>query len=239
MKENKLLVPIILGAAIIAAAAVFGVFFYFARTSPAGDVLAVTGSVKARVTSDQAKLVIAITRTATNRTLSTGYDEMAKDAEAVKSLLKNGGFEDKNINEVPVSMNQVFDQSGPTDRYQFNETITLQSSDIAKVTDIYKKVTGLSAQGMIVSVQSLEYYYSKLPDLRVSLLADAIKDAKSRAAKVAEGTGRRVGEVQAASIGVVQVLAPNSVDISDYGSYDTSSIEKDVMVTVKASFRLK
>jgi hypothetical protein len=29
-----------------------------------------------------------------------------------------------------------------------------------------------------------------------------------------------------------------SSDVSDYGSYDTSQIEKEVMVTVKASFTL-
>jgi hypothetical protein len=91
----------------------------------------------------------------------------------------------------------------------------------------------------MVSTQSLEYYYSKLPDLRVSLLEDAVKDAKLRAEKIAAGTGRRVGSVRAASSGVVQVLSPNSVDISDYGNYDTSSVDKDVMVTVKASFDLK
>ncbi len=40
-------------------------------------------------------------------------------------------------------------------------------------------------------------------------------------------------------MGVVQVLPPSSTEVSDYGAYDTSSIEKEVMVTVKASFRLR
>jgi hypothetical protein len=35
------------------------------------------------------------------------------------------------------------------------------------------------------------------------------------------------------------VLVPNSVDVSDYGSYDTSSIEKEIMVTVHPVFGLK
>jgi len=136
-------------------------------------------------------------------------------------------------------MNQLYDQNGPSGRYQFTQTVTLQSGDVAKVTELSKNVTDLAGQGIVVNVQSLEYYYSQLPDLRVSLLTDAVKDAKARAAKIAEGTGRHVGDVQSASVGVVQVMAPNSVDVSDYGSYDTSSVEKDVMVTVKASFRLK
>jgi hypothetical protein len=111
--------------------------------------------------------------------------------------------------------------------------------DVEGITAISKKITELASKGVIVSIQSLEYYYSKLPDLRVSLLTDAVKDAKARAEKIAAGTGRSVGSVQSASSGVVQVLAPNSVDVSDYGNYDTWSIEKEIMVTVKASFRLK
>jgi hypothetical protein len=137
-------------------------------------------------------------------------------------------------------MNQTYDQNGIFNfHYQLNQTVTVQSDDVNKLTDISKKVSTLASQGVIVSVQSLEYYYSKLPDLRISLLTQAVEDAKARAAKIAQGTGRRVGNVQNASIGVVQVMSPNSVDVSDYGSYDTSSIEKDVMVTVKASFRLR
>jgi len=40
-------------------------------------------------------------------------------------------------------------------------------------------------------------------------------------------------------MGVVQVMPVNSVEISDYGTYDTGSIEKEVMVTVKALFILR
>jgi hypothetical protein len=37
---------------------------------------------------------------------------------------------------------------------------------------------------------------------------------------------------------VVQVLPVNSVDVSDYGSYDTQNIEKEISVTVRAAFVL-
>ena len=40
-------------------------------------------------------------------------------------------------------------------------------------------------------------------------------------------------------MGVVQVMSLGSVDVSDYGSYDTSNIEKEVMITVKTVFGLK
>jgi uncharacterized protein len=37
----------------------------------------------------------------------------------------------------------------------------------------------------------------------------------------------------------VQVMAPDSTAVSDYGEYDTSTKEKDVMLSVKAVFVLK
>jgi hypothetical protein len=33
-------------------------------------------------------------------------------------------------------------------------------------------------------------------------------------------------------------MAENSVEVSDYGMYDTSKINKEIMVTVKASFEI-
>ena len=240
MSENKLLPAAILGLAAIISAAVFGSFYYNAQSVANNrDSLSVTGSAKVQVTSDQVKLIIGISRIVATSELASGYSGVAHDLALTKGLLKKAGVASSDIIESPVSMNQYYDQNKSGQNYQLDQTVTVQSSDVNKITDISKKVPDLAAQGAIVSIQSLEYYYSKLPDLRVSLLTQAVQDAKARAEKIAAGTGRQVGSVQSASSGVVQVLTPNSVDISDYGSYDTSSIEKDIMVTVKATFRLQ
>jgi hypothetical protein len=240
MSEGKMSSAIVTGAALVVAAAVFGACYYFAQSSSAKDALSVTGSAKTTVTSDQAKIVIALSRTVASDKLSDGYAGIARDLALTEGLLKNSGVAQADMVESTVSMNQTYDQNGAFDfHYQLGQTVTVQSNDVNKLTDISKKVPSLAGQGVVVSVQSLEYYYSKLPDLRISLLTQAVEDAKARAEKIAAGTGRKVGSVENASIGVVQVMSPNSVDVSDYGSYDTSSIEKDVMVTVKASFRLQ
>lgn len=240
MDEPKRPLVLIVSAALIISAAVFGGFYYSAQSATSKDALSVTGSAKTNVTADQGKLIISLSRAVASDNLSTGYSGIAHDLALTEDLLKKAGVPQSEIIESPVSMNQIYDQNNSSNvRYQLNQTVSLQSDDVNKITDISKKVPALASQGVIVSIQSLEYYYSKLPDLRVSLLTQAVQDAKARAIKIAEGTGRHVGDVQSASAGVVQVLPPNSVDVSDYGSYDTSSIQKDVMVTVKASFRLK
>lgn len=241
MNEYKIIPALIIGLAFVAAAAVFGLFYYSAQsTIAAKDILSVTGSAKVSVTSDQAKLTITISRTVPVSDLAGGYSGIAHDLALANDLLKKNGLPASEVVASPITMNQMYDQNnGAEIRYQLTQTVTVQDNDIAKVTKVSQAIPSLASQGAILSVQALEYYYSKLPDLRVSLLSDAVKDAKARAEKIAEGTGRGIGNVQSASNGVVQVLSPNSVDVSDYGSYDTSSINKDVMVTIKASFQLK
>ena len=241
MNENKVIPAIIIGVALIIAATVFGAYYHSAQSAIAAtDILSVTGSAKVSVISDQAKLTLAISRTVGTSELASGYAGVAHDLGLTKALLSKNGIPDSEIVISPATMNQVYDQNSSAEiRYQLAQTVTVQDNDVNKMTVISQAIPSLAAQRAILSVQALEYYYSKLPDLRVSLLSDAVKDAKARAQKIAEGTGRSIGNVQSASNGVVQVLSPNSVDVSDYGSYDTSSINKDVMVTIKASFRLK
>jgi hypothetical protein len=241
-QESAKTISYIIGGSVIISFFIFGLFYYAAQSAGA-DTLSVTGSAKTQITSDQAKLTIAVSRTVDQAFLASGYASVARDVTLSKDLLKREGVDEKDITEGTISTNQVYDYdrsggSAPT-RYEIRQTVTVQSTDVVKLTAISKKVPSLASQGAFATIQSLEYYYSKLPELRVSLLAEAVKDAKARAETIASGSGRKVGGIKSASSGVVQLLPLNSVDVSDYGTYDTSSIEKDVMVTVKASFSLK
>jgi hypothetical protein len=96
-------------------------------------------------------------------------------------------------------------------------------------------------KGVFFEPQPAQYLYSseKLSAIRVTLMSKAITDAKNRADAIAEATGANVKKLATASSGVVQLLRPDSVDVEDYGSYDTSTIEKDVMITVRANFELR
>jgi len=238
--DEKYFPATVIALALVVGAAVFGLFYYYGQSARDANVLSVTGSAKTTVTSDQAKLIVSLNRTVGVSNLSYGYEKIAGDLKLAEKLLADAGITSDAIIESPVSMYQNYSNDSSAEiTYNLSQTITVQSNDVNKITDISKKIPDLAQQGAIVSVQSLEYYYSGLPDLRVSLLADAVKDAKARAEKIAEGTGRKVGSVEGASSGVVQVMSPNSVDVSDYGSYDTSTIQKQIMVTVKASFKLK
>jgi hypothetical protein len=229
----------ILGFCLIASALVCSYAFY--RVRALDNTLEVTGSTRKKITSDAVKWVSGFTRTVPETDLKGGYAQMARDTAAVKKFFKDSGLDEAMLDVSPVQLDQDYRnyQSNEPKYYNLRQTVTVRSDDVAKITALAKDVQKLTDTGIIFATQFLEYSYSKLPELRVELLGEAVKDAKTRAANIAESGGQHVGSMKSASVGVVQVLAAGSNDVSDYGTYDTASIEKEVMVTVRASFNLK
>ncbi len=223
---------------ILLAALVGAYTFYQIRSLD--NNLTVTGSTTKQVTSDHVKWVGSISRIAKVSTLKDGYTVLAKDLVEVQNFLKTKNITDDQIVVSPVFMDQNYDQPQGAERtYTLRQTIEVNSSDVNGISDIAKNVNPLIEKGVVFSTQSLEFTYTKLPEERVAMLADAVKDAKARAAQMAGFSGKVVGQLKTASSGVVQVTSANSNEVSDYGMYDTSKIEKSIMMTVKATFTLK
>jgi hypothetical protein len=125
------------------------------------------------------------------------------------------------------------------DAIEFRQPLTVTSSEVAKVTALTTGVTALLGQGVEVSVQSPQYFYTKLDSLKLKLLAAATGNAKSRAQAVAQSAGNRVGVLKSASTGVFQITPADSTDVSDWGINDTSTVAKKVTAVVNVSFVLE
>lgn len=240
MKEQHPLVKLgfILGGSFLIAVVLAAVTVFQIRSL--NDTVSVTGSAKMEVASDQAKWTTQISRTVRESNLKAGYTQLAGDLADAKAFFKAQNITDDELTITPVSMNEVYQQNQSAEKlYSLTQTFTVQSNDVDKLTAASNHVADIIDKGTIFSTISLEYYYSKLADARIQLLSQAIADAKARAAELAKNSGRGVGTLKSASSGVVQVQSLNSTDVSDYGSYDTSQIQKQVTVTVKASFSLR
>jgi hypothetical protein len=83
-----------------------------------------------------------------------------------------------------------------------------------------------------------EYLYTKIQEAKVEMLAAAARDAKLRAEQIAEATESEIGAVRAARMGVLQITPAYSVEVSDYGINDTSSLEKDITAVVSMEFEI-
>lgn len=241
LERSLIKTSVIIGLCLIVVAGIIAWAMY--QIKAAENALSVTGSAKQTVTSDLVKWNASWSRTVYATDLKSGYTQMSSDEDIVSQFLKESGITDAEMSIAPVSMYKQYSydkngNQGP-DQYQLNQTVSIQSTDINKIAALSKNIAPIIAKGVIFSASSPEYYYTGLPDVRINLLPSAMKDAQKRAASLAQSTGKKVGSLESASMGVVQVMQPNSTDVSDYGSYDTSTVEKDVMITVKATFSLK
>jgi hypothetical protein len=239
LEKSLIKTSLILGLFFVVGVSIISFSLY--QIKAADNFLSVTGSAKQSVTADIVKWNSSFARTVLASNLKIGYVQMKQDEEIVSKFLKDNGITDAELTISPVSMQKQYnyDKTNAPDEYMLVQNVMIQSTDIEKIKNLSKNTQSVIDQGVIFSVSSPEYYYAKLPEARVNLLPEAMKDAQKRAESIAQSTGKKIGNLKSASMGVVQVMQPNSVDISDYGNYDVSTIEKEIMITVKASFSLK
>ncbi len=236
---------IVLGLAFIAGLFVLGTAVSHLKANE--NTISVTGSAKERVSSDIGKFSGSWTRQTTRAVMASGYTELALDLGKIKTFLKSEGATDEEISIEPSSSYNEYDYDDKGNRMMSSErvilrqNITVTSSDLAKIKKISDDASEIVKRGVFFEANQAQYLYSseKLSTIRVTLMSKAITDAKNRAEAIASATGAKVSKLANASSGVVQLLRPDSVDVEDYGSYDTSTIEKDVMITVRANFEIK
>lgn len=242
----------LIGLAIVASSFIVADTFY--KVKALSNAISVTGSAEKIVKSDTVKWTCDFSRTVSAEMLKDGTNQMKSDLALILRTFKQRDVQDSditvqslNISQICESQNNViYDQSGKQNcagnrlsGYSLQQSILVQSGDVDKITKLSQEAASYFIdQGIIFSSQGIEYYYSKLGDLKMDLIAEATSNAKTRAEQIAASTGSGLGWLQSAGIGVFQVTAVNSTDISDYGYYDTSALEKKVTAVVKAAFTL-
>ena len=226
-----------LGFAIIIAATIGAYVFY--RVHTLDNTLTVTGSAMKDMKADAAKWTVTVNRVAYEGTIPAMQERVTADSKVVSDFLTAAGIAVDKVDISPVFVDQNYsnDQNVPR-TYNVREDITVQSNKPELIARLSKDISALSNKGILFSPGQPQYFVTTLPQVRVSLIGAAVSDARARAAEIASSTGQSVGALKSASSGVVQVMAPNSVDVTDYGSDDTSTIDKQVMVTARAVFYL-
>lgn len=230
---------IALSVGLILSAAIGAHAFY--RSKALTDQISVTGSSYRDITSDSAKWKVQISASTGLNELGTGNAKVESDRVALQKYLTEKGIGQDMITVSPVVVETRLDynQGGAPVGYTLRQDVAIEGGDIEKITAIAQESSVLLSQGTTVSTVSLEYFYSKLGELRVELMGEAMQDAQKRADAIAQSVDASVGTLREASMGVLQVTAVNSMEVSDYGTYDTSALKKRVTAVVRASFAVR
>ena len=181
---------------------------------------------------------MSINRTTNVAYKSEGPSWIQEDLIKVKKYLASNGIEEKDILVEPVSSYANYGNNGVTG-YSFSQRIEVKSGDIEKIEKLALDNKALAKQDIYLQYSDLEYFVSNLAELKAEMLAIATADAKARAEEIAKSSGNKICGLLSAKTGVFQIRKPLSMDISDYGIYNTSSKEKEIAVTVNATFKIK
>ncbi len=207
------------------------------------NIITTTGSASQGAAADNATWVINFQRTSFASSVAADSTRVSNDAAAIADYFKKQNLASSTVTIAAVSVYQNYssDNNAPQS-YNINGSVTVTTSNVETIEIMSRSIAALSAlvsPGTVISPSQPQYFVSDLSSMRISLLGAAIKDAKARALQIAQNGGGKVGPLKTASSGVVQVLSPNSTNVEDYGQYDTSTIQKQIMVTVRASFYVR
>lgn len=205
------------------------------RNPDQGDVLTVTGSAKRRIVSDY--VVWNVSVTSQQPTAARAAGELGAWASRLRAFLLDRDVRLGELTVQPIAT-EALTKRGNVFAYRLTRRFQVRSPRVQEIAGVAESSSTLLTQGIPLAAGRPQYVYTKLPTLRLQLLAEATKDAQNRARVIAEATGADLGGLRGVDVGVFQVTSPNSTEVSDYGFYDTSTLEKDVTAVVNVTFAL-
>lgn len=181
-----------------------------------------------------------------NMNLKDAYAELDKDREKIKNYLVSKGLKPGSIVfsavEIDKEFESVFDNNGNRTKsvfsgYLLKQDVQIESREVDKVEDVSRQVSELINSGVEFYSNKPQYYYTKLAELKIEMIAEATKDAHIRAGKIAKNAGSDLGHLKNAEMGVFQIIAQNSSEGYSWGgSFNTTSKRKTATITVKLEY---
>ncbi len=210
------------------------------------NTISVTGLGAKKFTSDL--ITWSANFSKSNVDLKSAYDELAADRKIISEYLKSKGLKDSEMVFSAVDIQKKFRSyndangnyvQGEFSGYNLTQSVFIESKEVAKIENLSRIITEIINQGVELTSSQPQYFYTKLAEVKQEMIADATKDAKQRAEKIATNAGSSIGNLKKASMGVIQITAPNSAeDYSWGGTYNTSSKEKEASITIKLEYEV-
>jgi hypothetical protein len=205
--------------------------------------ISVTGSARKVIESD---LIIWSARvSASDPELKTAYDSLDAFLQKELEYLKSHGIPSADITVASIQTHQRHERDAKGNEtekitsYELSQDIEVTSNDVGRVSDTARGITALIKDGVLLESYPPRFLYTKLADLKITMLAEATRDATTRAQQIAGNSGSQLGAIIDARMGVMQINAIHTDDVSGSGVNDTTSRQKEITAVVSARFGLR
>jgi len=218
----------------------------YKNRNKSNDIINVTGLGKKDFKSD----LIVWSGSFSNKDLELKrvYEMLKNDKEEILKYLISKGVKEDEIIFTSVKIDKIYDYSYDADGnrhsefsgYKLRQGVEIESNDVEKIENIAREITELIYLGVEFYSRSPQYYYTKLSELKIEMIASATEDARIRAEKIASNAGAEIGELKDAQMGIFQIIGQNSnEDYSWGGTFNTSSKMKTATITMRLKFKIK
>lgn len=205
------------------------------------QAISVTGSARRLVKSD---LIVWTGSFSTEaKTLLAAQQALKADLAKVEEFLKSQGVTNYQIG--PIGIQELRQRAGGDEGvrivgYGLSQNVTVTSPEVERIAALDQQTSKLVEQSVQFTTSAPRYIYTKAGEAKIEMLAEATKDARARAEQIASQGGRTVKELRAARMGVFQITPLYSTrgNSNWEGENDMSSLEKNIMAVVNATFSM-
>lgn len=196
------------GTAIVLAAVVLGISMVFTvRTLKSfDDTVKVRGLCEREVPAD--RVVLRVHYSLQDNDLAALRSSMDAADQTVIALLKKAGFSDEEIKYTSASFNDRYDSyysSNIRFRYSANQSINVFTSKMEEVSEIQNKLDAELLKHDIISNTYASYEYNGLNDIKPSMIAESLENARVAADEFAKNSHSKIGKMRTASQGYFEV----------------------------------
>ena len=196
------------GTAIVLAALVLGVSMVFTvRTLKSfDDTVKVRGLCEREVPAD--RVVLRVHYSLQDNDLAALRSSMDAADHTVIALLKKAGFTDEEIKYTSASFNDRYDSyysSNIRFRYSANQSINVFTSKMEEVSKIQNNLDAELLKHDIISNTYASYEYLGLNEIKPSMIAESLENARTAADEFAKNSHSKIGKMRTASQGYFEV----------------------------------
>src|SRR5699024_1245812 len=212
----------------------------------AQQTISVTGSAQKNFESDIIKWTAQFARKSTDISQASAW--LREDRQAVKDFLNQQGIQPDDIIFNAVNINREYDYNydanGNSNRvftgYALRQSVVIESNELDVVEQAAREISSLLSQGIELTSNEPQFYYSNLESLKLDLIKEASENAYHRANNIASQSQSKVKGLQQADLGIFQITGQNEEESYYYGgSFNTRSHYKTAHITVRSKYELK
>ncbi len=202
----------------------------------------VKGYAEVMVKADSATLTAEVSFSDANN--ADAYNMAGETLEKVKKIVASTLKSDFELVELQTAVTEVMklDESGKktnyVDFYVVTRQVRISSANVNAMEELGRALFDLNSLGIRISVSGPDFFVNDIDKVKLDLVQKATANGKERAALMASSSGETLGSLVSARQGVIQITKKNSSETSDWGIYDTETIDKVIKLVVTLEYEI-